>query len=405
MITCQFNDSYFPILDGVGMTAHNYAFWLDKFNGDSYLIAPKAKEYKDKVRYKVIRFKSVLLPGMNPYRVGLPHIDFKFKHKLKNANFDILHAHCPFVTGQLALNLSKRLDIPLVATFHSKYREDFKKILDSSLFVDFMLQYVVNFYNSVDYVWVPNKSTGETLWDYGFRGDYAVMSNGTDMEIPDKTTYLKQRNKGLEFLGCGQDDFILLFVGQHRWEKNVRMIIDSLKILKAEDVNFKMVFVGEGYAATDMKRLTKQMMLNDHVVFTGLISDRKKLKQIYACSDLFVFPSVYDNAPLVMMEAAAYQVPSIVVRNTSASEKVMDSVNGFLIENSREALAERIKDLSLHPEKIKRAGENAAKSIYRSWESIVEEVNMNYADIIDEHKLIKSAHYYLMKDVIHAGSM
>ena len=45
--TCQFNDSYFPIMDGVGMTAHNYAFWLNEKYGKSMLIAPKVKDYKD----------------------------------------------------------------------------------------------------------------------------------------------------------------------------------------------------------------------------------------------------------------------------------------------------------------------------------------------------------------------
>jgi 1,2-diacylglycerol 3-alpha-glucosyltransferase len=125
--SCQFNDSYFPIMDGVGMTAHNYALWLNAKYGKSSLVAPKVRDYRDNVNYKVIRFKSVLLPGMNPYRVGLPLVDFKFKKKLANNQFDILHAHCPFISGQLAIKMAKKLDIPLVATFHSKYREDYRK--------------------------------------------------------------------------------------------------------------------------------------------------------------------------------------------------------------------------------------------------------------------------------------
>jgi 1,2-diacylglycerol 3-alpha-glucosyltransferase len=396
MITCQFNDAYFPILDGVVMAAHNYAYWLEKYNSNSYLIAPKVKDHPFEVSYNALLYKSMILPGMNPYRIGLPHFDLLFKRKMNNVNFDILHAHCPFITGQLALNLSKNLNVPLVASFHSKYKEDFKKTLDSPLFVDFMLKHVVNFYNSADYVWVPNKATGETLKEYGYRGEYTVVPNGTDMEVPDKPAYLKYRKHGLEFLGCKENDFILLFVGQHRWEKNVRMIIESLKTLKAENVKFKMVFVGEGYAYTDMQLLVRQMELNDHVIFTGLISDRNKLKHIYASADLFVFPSVYDNAPLVMMEAAAYQVPSIVVKDASASECIVDQVNGFTIDNSQESLAATIKNLSCHPEKIKRAGANAAKSIYRNWEGIVEEVNAKYADIINEHGHMKSTRYFAM---------
>ena len=89
--SCQFTDAYFPIMDGVGMTAHNYACWLNRKYGKSYLVAPNVKEYKDNVEYKVIRFKSVLLPGMNPYRIGLPLLDIRFKKKLKEGQFDIIH--------------------------------------------------------------------------------------------------------------------------------------------------------------------------------------------------------------------------------------------------------------------------------------------------------------------------
>ncbi|MGA2823797.1 MAG: glycosyltransferase [Bacteroidales bacterium] len=393
--SCQFNDSYFPIMDGVGITAHNYAYWMNLKHGKASLVAPNVNDYKDRVDYKVIRFKSVLLPGMNPYRVGLPMIDFKFKKKLAKNNFDILHAHCPFISGQLALKLSKKLDIPLVATFHTKYRDDFKKALPGEMFVEFMMTLTMDFYNSVDVVWVPNRATGATLKEYGFTGEYEIIPNGTDFDIPEKAKYLKYRNKGLEDIKAKDDDFILLFVGQHRWEKNVLTIIDSLKILKEKKESFRMVFAGEGYAAEEMKTLVRQNGLTENVVFLGVITERSTMKHLYACADLFIFPSVYDNAPLVMREAAAFDVPSIVVRNTSSAEGIMEDVNGFLINNSAASLAEKIMELKSNPAAIKRAGEGARKSIYRHWESIVDEVNIKYEDIINRHKSKRDINSYL----------
>ncbi len=384
--SCQFNDSYFPIMDGVGMTAHNYAYWMNLKHGQASLVAPNVKDYKDRVDYKVLRFKSVLLPGMNPYRVGLPMIDFTFKKKLSKNTFDILHAHCPFISGQLAQKLSKKLGVPLVATFHTKYREDFKKALNGEIFVDFMMNLTMDFYNNADVVWVPNRATGETLKDYGFIGECDVMPNGTDFEIPEKGKYLKFRHKGLELINADNDDFVLLFVGQLRWEKNVKTIIEALGILKERNEPFKMVFAGEGYAAKEMKTLIKQLGLSEKVTFTGVVLDRVIMKQIYACADLFIFPSIYDNAPLVIREAAAFDVPSVVVRNTSSSEGIMDDVNGFLVNNSPAAIAEKVIQLKQHPELIKRAGEGARKTVYRHWESIVDEVNIKYEEIIRWHK-------------------
>jgi glycosyltransferase involved in cell wall biosynthesis len=87
-----------------------------------------------------------------------------------------------------------------------------------------------------------------------------------------------------------------------------------------------------------------------------------------------------------MREAAAFDVPSIIVRNTSSAEGIMDYVNGFLINNSATSLAEKIVEVKDNPGAIKRAGEGARKTIYRHWESIVDEVNIKYEEIINQHK-------------------
>ncbi|MEI7898360.1 MAG: glycosyltransferase [bacterium] len=386
MTTCQFNDSYFPIMDGVGMTAHNYAYWLNEKYGKSMVIAPKVKDYKDNASYKVHRFKSVLLPGMNPYRVGLPLIDVSFKKKIKKIRFDLLHAHCPFISGQLATKLASKLGVPLVATFHTKYRDDFKKVINNDLFVDFLLKITLDFYNSADIVWVPNNATGRTLREYGYTGSFEVMPNGTDMVIPDKSKLLKYRKKGLDLINAGPDEFIMLFVGQHRWEKNVKLIIEAMHGLSASGKSFRMVFVGEGYAAKEMLKLVTQYKIQDKVVFLGVITDRRALQDIYAASDLLVFPSVYDNSPLVLQEAAAFDVPSVVVNSSSSAEGIIDGVNGFLIENEVASLVNKISELMKHPSAIKLAGEGARKSLHHPWEQIVDDVYMRYSDIILQHR-------------------
>jgi glycosyltransferase involved in cell wall biosynthesis len=354
------------------------------------VIAPKVKGYEDTVDYKVYRFKSVMLPGMNPYRVGLPLIDVKFKKKIKRIKFDLLHAHCPFISGQVALKLAAKHKVPLVATFHTKYRDDFKKVINNDIFADFLVKLTLDFYNAADEVWVPNKATGLTLREYGYKGSYAVMPNGSDMLIPDEGKRMEYRKKGLELIDAGNEGFTMLFVGQHRWEKNVRLIIDSMIMLKAAGKAFKMVFVGEGYAANEMMKLVRQNNIQDQVVFLGVITDRKELQNVYAASDLLVFPSIYDNSPLVLQEAAAFDIPSVVVRGSSSAEGFQDGLNGFLVENEVTSLTKKISELIAYPDAIKKAGEGARKTIYHPWENIVDEVNLRYADIIRKHQPVFS---------------
>ncbi len=384
--TCQFNDSYFPIMDGVAMTAHNYAHWLNEHDVKSILIAPKVKNYVDEVDYKVYRFKSVQLPGMKPYRLGIPMADPKFKKKIKKIKFDLLHAHCPFVTGQIARRIARKQNIPLITTFHSKYREDFKKVLDNKFLINYMVNTIVEFYNAADVVWVPNKSTGNTLFEYGYKGSLEVMPNGTDLTIPDKNMYFKFRKKGLKIIDVEDSEFVMLFVGQHRWEKNVRLIIEALRILDVNKKKFKMVFVGEGYAAKDMKKLCNQYGLKDKVAFLGVITDREELKKIYAASNLFVFPSIYDNSPLVMQEAAAFSIPSIVVQGSSSAENIIDGENGFAIENDPVSLSSKISDLMKNRHAILQAGIGARTTIHNSWEGIVNTVHSKYHEILKAHR-------------------
>src|ERR1035437_405065 len=136
---------------------------------------------------------------------------------------------------------------------------------------------------------------------------------------------------------------VFLFVGQHIWEKNTRLIVESLAQIK--DLHFKMFFIGIGYAASDLKQLVEELGLNDKVKFVGMITDRDKLKEYYAAADLFLFPSIYDNAPLVIREAGAMHTPSILVEGSSSAENVIDNFNGFLVKNSIESFVEKLREL------------------------------------------------------------
>jgi glycosyltransferase involved in cell wall biosynthesis len=386
IVTCQFNDSYFPIIDGVGMVAHNYAYWLNRKYGKSFLVAPKVNGYMDNEEYDVIRFLSTPVPGMQPYRFGTPRIDYKFIRRLSGIRFDIVHAHCPFVSGRLAKSISVKQKIPLIATFHSKYYEDFMKIFKSDFISEKLVKKIINFYNAADMVWVPNSSTGKTLREYGFIRDYHVISNATDFRIPENDQKQRLKREGLELIKAKRNDFVFLFIGQHRWEKNVRMIIDALHLLNQRGNQFKMIFAGEGYAKKEMMKLVRDYQLQKRVSFMGLISERETLMKLYACADLLVFPSVYDNQPLVVKEAAAFAVPSVLVENSSSAEGIIDGVNGFIVRNQPENLFNTLFELMDNPVLIKNVGMNAREFLYIHWEEIVDSVYECYRDLINAEK-------------------
>ena len=382
-----FNDNFPPVLDGVAITAQNYAYWLKEMGRDVSVVtpyAPNVQEVMSAATYPIYRYVSVPIPFRPPYRYGLPFLDIPFMRQWKQMNFELVHAHCPFTTGRLARQITKQQQIPLVATFHSKYRQDFEHNVQCKPIVDWMVRHIIRFYEQADEVWIPQAAVEPTLREYGFKGHVEVVENGNDFYTPNDHIDEMRAEMRAE-LGVAPDETMLLFVGQHIWEKNIGFILDSLALIK--DKPFNLFMVGTGYAVREIRAKVKELQLQDKVTLLGNIHDRERLKRIDAAADLFLFPSLYDNAPLVVREAAAMHTPAMLIQNSTAAEIIDNDVNGFLTPNDVQMYADRIVYLMEHPEVLKRVGKKASTTISRSWENVIEEVILRYRDIQNSYKI------------------
>lgn len=389
LIIGQFNDSFPPVMDGVANVVRNYAYWLQKKYGECYVATPAFPDYVDHETYPVLRYHSMPLKGYEPYRVGLNMLDLNFRTTIRSIPFDIIHAHAPFSSGAVALQVAKKKEIPIIATFHSKFYDDFKEVLKLDSFARIGTKLVIDWFKKVDQVWAVSHSTADTLREYGFKKKIEVVPNGCDIvpESVDAETMERVTTK----YNLHPEDFVLLFVGQHIRQKNTMLLIDSLAQLKQLGLRFTMLFVGIGTAREEMEQRVQESGLSDSVHFLGSIAERETLAAIYARANLFTFPSVYDNAPLVVREAAAMGTPALLISGSNSAEGVTDAVNGFLTEETPEAIAQKIFDISKMGD-ISEIGNAAAKTLYRNWEGIVDEVYLRYLEIIAWKKR-KSARY------------
>ncbi|MBR4827078.1 MAG: glycosyltransferase [Bacteroidales bacterium] len=360
-------------MDGVAVCVENYAKWLQKMAGDVKVITPNvpSADYSS-LPYEVLSYFSVPVPKRPPYVTGIAEIDPKFLASIALKRFKIVHAHCPFGSGLVAQRIAKLQGIPLIATFHSKYRDDFSRVLPKAA-VDVVIKFIIEFYESADLVWVPQESVIDVIREYGYKGNVEVMDNGSDLvaDYPDQF-FADARNA----LGIKPEEFVMLFVGQHIWEKNPRLVIEALARMK--DVPFRMFFVGRGYAEQEMKDLVSERGLTDRVTFVGNVGERDVITRYYAAADLFLFPSLYDNAPLVVREAAALHTPSVMAAGATASTILTDGQNGFLVENDPASMEAKLRELAADPERVRRAGIQASRTIVRSWEDCVGEALDRY---------------------------
>ena len=378
-----FNDVFPPIMDGVSLTVKNYADNMYAKGQDVMVVTPYAPGDHSKVGYPIRYYASVPVPMRKPYRLGLAPLDLKMVHQLKRTPFDILHAHCPFSSGHLALQIAHKQHVPLVATFHSKFKQDFERAIPFTPFVNFAVNHVVKFFNQADAVWVPQASVEPVLREYGYKGEVSVVENGNDFVSPvEVVERLRQQTR--QELGIQEGETMFLFVGQHIWEKNIGFVLDALA--KIKHLPFKFFTIGKGYAESQIRQKIVTLGLEDKVTLLGAVYDREKLKGYYASADLFLFPSLYDNAPLVVREAAAMHTPSVMIAESTAAEVIDDRQNGFLCANDNDQYAQLLTYLIDHPQEVKRVGDKASVTLTRSWDDIVDEVLMRYKDIIDKYK-------------------
>lgn len=380
-----FNESFPPVMDGVAVCVQNYAYWLQQKVGGVSVITPnKMGANYGQYPYEVLDYLSVPVPFRHPYVTGIAQIDPLFRAKLARRKFKIVHAHSPFSSGLMAAQVAKSQNIPLVATFHSKFKDDFKKVVPSDMLVDQAIKIVMEFFDRADEVWVPQASVEEVIREYGYKGHVEVVDNGSDLVADYPESYFEDSRR---VLGIAPDEFVFLFVGQHIWQKNTRFIIEGLERIK--DLPFRMFFVGTGYAADEMKQLVHDKGLDSKVTFTGMLTERDQITRYYAAADLFLFPSLYDNAPLVVREAAALHTPAVMIEGSTAATILKDGENGFLVQDSLDDFESRLRALYADRPQVRRVGAAASRSIVRSWEDVVDEVLDRYNHIIARKSQIR----------------
>ena len=382
MKVCQFIDTYYPIVDGAINVSKYYADSVNKIE-ESALAAPKAaQKYEETDDFKVFRCRSVGAP--EKYRCGFPQLDGKFKKALKEEDFDILHAHSPYFLGRYAIAMGKKYKKPVVATLHTQYKADFERVLKGfKPLISFVMHFIMKTYNKADCVWTVSQRSVDVLRSYGYKGKAEVVYNGTNYTYPENDKELIERIDALHDLK-GQKN-VFLFLGRMVWYKNLKLICDGLKVLKDRGEDFKMLFVGGGFDYDKVKAYAEEVGVADKCIFTGQVSDKELIQAYYLRSDLILYPSTADMAPVAKVEAAAHKRASLVVADSCSAELVEDGVNGFLCDNTVESFSDKLLELCGKEEVMRAAGENASKTIYRSWDMVGQEVVEKYKKIIDDY--------------------
>ena len=377
----QFIDNYFPVIDGVTETVHEYARHME----NATVVCPAMESHyleKHSFPYPLLTSMTFRVP-FSRYASAVPNIDRALEAGIANVKPDIFHIHSPSLLGKYAVSLGKKMKVPVVATFHSKYYDAILEFTKSRAIAKMVTNQIVKVFESCDEVWACSEETGETLRSYGYSKPYHVMPNGTDVSVPENAQELKE--KAASFFQLPQDKHVLLFVGQQIWYKNQRLILDTFRLLCDQSNDWFLVMVGTGKDEQDIERYAASLNLTDHIRFTGQVKDRDLLRGIYLNADLLFFPSVFDNAPLVLREAAVLAVPTLATEGSNAAGAIRKNFSGFTAAADPQSMHDELVRIFTE-EDVKKIGQNARETIPLSWEKLIPMVLDRYQTVIDRYE-------------------
>jgi len=376
-------DTFYPSVDGPVNVIVNIAKILkEKGLADVELLVPNQTK-KTKIDDIKIHY-CASVPAPEGYRAAVPTVNNKVKKIIMEGGYDLIHVHSPFTLGRYIVNLAKKYEIPVLMTIHTKYRDDFERTLKDKGLIKFMMNYIMEPVKMSDFVLSVSNGAAQTLREYGYKGrKIYVVRNGTDMK-PAKPNK-KLENSIIQEFNL-KDKFVFLFVGRIVENKNIQFSLEVLKKLKEKGSNnFKFLIVGSGPYEEELKQLVIEYNLSNNVIFTGKIMDREKLAGIYSAANLFLFPSAFDTCGIVAIEAAANNLPSVMLENTCASELIKNGENGLALQNDTSVWVEEIEKLMQNRNLLTKMKNEVQKSVYVSWDKVVLEYLDFYKFAIDNY--------------------
>lgn len=157
-------------------------------------------------------------------------------------------------------------------------------------------------------------------------------------------------------------------------EKGVEYLLQAIQIAKEFIPTLRLIVVGDGPERQKLVWLTRQLGLENNILFVGF---QGKLEKWVADFDVFVLPSIKkETFGIVSLYAMACGKPVIATRVGGIPEVVNAGKSGILVEpKNSEAIANAIINLHRHPEIRREMGVIGRKTVEQKFreEKMIEE--------------------------------
>ena len=371
-----FTENFLPGVGGTENAVLRYATELSKTD-EVLVVAPSYRKPCDDAAFpfKVVRERS--LPVTRNDMWAMPALTPDLTEKLEEFNPDVIHCQHWGMSSGFANKFAKSHNTPLVYVIHTKFLYCYKQYAIPPIPYLFVKNGIRRL-KKADVVCTVSKSMVQELNDYGYKNPVTVIRNGVDLN----GVKAEKREKP------AGAPFTFLFVGLVVSYKNIGFSLRALAEVKKTRGDFVFYVVGDGPHKKQFQKLSRRLNLTENVIFTGRITDKNQLAEKYAEADLVLFPSVFDNDPLVVIEAAMNGVPSLVLKDTGAAERIKNNENGFVSERSVSAYANRISEIMNDRKRLDDMRANGISVAENGWDKTVRDYKKIYSALIAEKERV-----------------
>lgn len=184
-------------------------------------------------------------------------------------------------------------------------------------------------------------------------------------------------------LGKKEGDIYLVNTARLEYQKAQDDVIRALPMLPA---NVHFLIVGGGSDEEMLKELTKELHLENRVIFTGQVT-REEVTKYRKASDIFVAPSRSEGLGNAFLSAMASRLPVIATQEGGLADFIFDEkhntdkpMTAWVVDkDSPEQIAEAVKDILEHPEKVKKVTDTSRKMVEEKydWDMIAIDMKKN----------------------------
>jgi len=332
-------------------------------------------------------------PNMNVHRHGTSlkiasaNPSIKLIYNPLNYDMDLVHAHSPIPYSDLpALLYSKRKKLPFILTYQFDGIETGGSFIRNAGVSIYNKLFIHRVLNSADVIIATTKSYAEkSPFLRGYMDKIVVIPNGINI---DEVSTPLNRQESREKLDLPTDQQIILFFGSLVEYKGPDVLLKAFKLVKKEFSSVKLIFAGRGHMISQLKTMTKQMDLEEDVIFTGFVEDGDK-PAYYKSADIFCLPSttMAESFGIVNLEAMAAGIPIVSSNMGGIPDVVKHGENGLLAKPyDVKMVAENLIKLLKDDEMRKEMGEKGLKMIKNySWDKITIETEKLYKKTLENY--------------------